>query len=103
MRHPSEINSERSSSPQTSPSVGGSLVLGLLLVGTIVAASYPIIVGAALLGALSSSLSQRIRQSIDKNGQTGTNNVSEQRPQSRAAAVGDRRTRQNGNGCCERV
>ncbi|WP_340098627.1 hypothetical protein [Salinibaculum salinum] len=103
MRHPSNINSERSRSPKSPPGTGGSLVLGLLLVGILVAVSYPVIVGAALLGALSSSLYQRIRQDSDENGQTSTDSVSEQRPQSSAAAVGDRQARRNGNGCCEQV
>ncbi len=101
MRHPSTLESERDSSSQSAPSVGGSIVLGLLLVGTIVAVSYPLIVGALLLGALTSSLYQRIRQSTKKKEETGSDSVSEHRSQSSAAAVGDRQARRNGNSCCD--
>lgn len=101
MRHPSTVESERGSTSQSPPSAGGSIVLGLLLVGTIVAVSYPLIAGAALLGALTSSLYQRIRQNTDKRKQQGSDSVSEHRTQSSAAAVGDRQARRNGNSCCD--
>jgi hypothetical protein len=103
MRYPGSIDIDRGGPRQSPPSVGGGIVVGLLLVGTIVAVSYPLLTAAAVLGALTATLYHRMRQTRANEEQTDSEGVSEHRTQSETTEIRERQTRTNGNGCCGQV